>query len=88
MGCRQPWPKARLIRLVRRTDGTVAVDAAATVPGRGAYVCAREECLTRGLRRERLAHAFRRPCQLPPDLEPAARAVMTAGDGVMARPVE
>ena len=88
MGCRQPWPKARLIRLVRRADGTVTLDASAGNPGRGAYVCASDECVTRGLRRDRLAHAFRKPCHVPAELEPAVRMIMSAGDAVSARPVE
>ena len=40
-----------LIRLVRSPDGSVAVDAAGTAPGRGAYVCRDEECLGRARRR-------------------------------------
>ena len=88
MGCRQAEPKARLIRLVRRTDGTVMMDPASTAPGRGAYVCARDECVTRGVRRDRLAHAFRQPCHVPVELERTIRAVVTAGDVVTGRPVE
>ena len=77
-----------MIRLVRRTDGTVTLDAAARLPGRGAYVCASDECVTRGVRRDRLAHAFRKPCHVPVDLEPAVRAVARAGDVVSTRSVE
>jgi len=77
-----------LIRLVRGADGTVTLDAAARNPGRGAYVCASDECVTRGLRRDRLAHAFRQPCRIPAELEPAVRTVARAGDAGSARPVE
>lgn len=58
VGCRRVRPKAELIRLVRRPDGSVGPDAGA--PGRGAYVCRDEgECLARA--RKRLARALRAP---------------------------
>jgi len=44
-------PKAELVRLVRGSDGTAAVDRSGVAPGRGAYLCPSGECLARGLRR-------------------------------------
>lgn len=66
LGCRQRRPKAEMVRLVRRADGRVT--AAATASGRGAYVCADPECVERGLKAGRLAHAFRRPSEADPSV--------------------
>jgi predicted RNA-binding protein YlxR (DUF448 family) len=66
LGCRRRRPKAELLRLVRRPDGRVESDRAAE--GRGAYVCADAECLERALKPGRLAHAFRKPCEVRTDL--------------------
>jgi predicted RNA-binding protein YlxR (DUF448 family) len=76
------------VRLVRGGDGLVAVDAKGDAPGRGAYVCGRPECLTVGLRRERLAHAFRKPCRVPPDLGGVVEAVVRARDAMTRAPVK
>jgi uncharacterized protein len=67
LGCRQRRPKRELVRLVRRPDGLVAVDAAG--PGRGAYVCAEPACVERALKTGRLAHAFRAACRPGEGLE-------------------
>jgi predicted RNA-binding protein YlxR (DUF448 family) len=64
-------PRAALVRLVRGVDGTVTVDARGRMAGRGAWMCANESCIERGLARERLAHVFRKPCRVPPDLHAA-----------------
>lgn len=50
IACRRVRPKADLMRIVRRPDGTVAVDAAGREQGRGAYVC-RDEACAAGARR-------------------------------------
>jgi predicted RNA-binding protein YlxR (DUF448 family) len=62
------------VRLVRRGDGTVGVDADGTAPGRGAYVCAETACLERVLKGGRLGHAFRRPTQAGAGLDAMVRA--------------
>ena len=65
IGCRRARPKAELVRLVRAGDGRVAVDRDGCAAGRGAYVCASLECVTKALAKGRLEHAFRRPCTRP-----------------------
>jgi len=62
LGCRERRPKHGLVRLVRRADGVVTVGA--TLPGRGAYVCAQAGCVERVLKTGRLAHAFRAACRV------------------------
>ena len=76
LGCRQRRAKRALVRLVRRPDGLVVVDA--TGGGRGAYVCAEAECVERALKTGRLAHAFRAACRLGEEL---GRSVLAAGNG-------
>ena len=45
MGCRERKDKRDLIRVVRRTDGTVSLDFSGKMAGRGAYLCPKAECL-------------------------------------------
>jgi predicted RNA-binding protein YlxR (DUF448 family) len=54
---------------VRRADGVVAVDAGATLPGRGAYVCAEAGCVERALKTGKLTHALRAACRLGAELQ-------------------
>lgn len=44
VSCRRHGSKSSLVRLVA-ADGIVVVDPDAHKPGRGAYLCGREECL-------------------------------------------
>ena len=48
VACRTVGGKRGLIRLVRRPDGTVVVDETGRLPGRGAYLCRKEECWRQG----------------------------------------
>ena len=73
LGCRHVKPKRELARLVRDASGIVVLDAAGTVKGRGAYVCADTPCVERALQRARLTHAFRRPCEAGPSLAEEVR---------------
>jgi predicted RNA-binding protein YlxR (DUF448 family) len=77
-----------LVRLVRDADGVVVVDARGRMRGRGAWVCGDAACVMRGVRRERLAHAFRRPCRVTPGLEGAVLEAARARDAAAGAPVE
>jgi len=59
LGCRRARAKTVLVRLVRTAEGLVIADGVRTARGRGAYVCGEEPCVSRGLQRARLTHAFR-----------------------------
>jgi predicted RNA-binding protein YlxR (DUF448 family) len=59
VGCRETAPRGELLRLVRRADGGVRPDAAARLPGRGAWVHPRAACLEQAVRRGGLQRAFR-----------------------------
>jgi uncharacterized protein len=88
VGCRQTRPRVDLVRLGCGADGAVVVDARGTMPGRGAWVCGDAECVERGVRRDRLTRAFRKPCRVPPGLETAVLEAARAGDAVVRAPVE
>ena len=45
MGCRERKNKRDMIRVVRTTEGTAALDFSGKMNGRGAYVCPNMECL-------------------------------------------
>ena len=62
--CRRVRSKHELVRLVRRPDGRVVVDRAATMPGRGAYLCDGPECVAGLLKAGRLSQAFKKPCAM------------------------
>jgi uncharacterized protein len=79
LGCRTARPKGALVRLVRREDGRVVVDASG--PGRGAYVCAERGCVERALKTGRLSHAFRAPCRVDEGLERTVLAGAPAAAG-------
>ena len=66
--CGQKLPKRQLVRIVRISGGTVEVDPTGKKAGRGAYLCAREDCWTKGLRKNRLDRSLRSPL-LEPDRE-------------------
>ena len=51
VACRTVGGKRGLIRLVRRPDGSVAVDETGRLPGRGAYLCRKPECWQAGAAR-------------------------------------
>lgn len=54
--CREVHLKRSMTRLVRRADGSVAVDPSGKAPGRGTYLCDQAACrdpqrLARGIQR-------------------------------------
>lgn len=58
LGCRQRAPRASLVRVVAR-DGMAAVDAAARLPGRGAWVHPDSGCVENAIRRRAFGRALR-----------------------------
>lgn len=67
LGCGQKGLKGDLVRIVM-VDGALMVDVEGRLPGRGAYVCPREECVKQLLKRKgRLSYSLR--ASLSPDAE-------------------
>ena len=57
-GCREHKPKNELIRVVRSPEGEVSVDLTGRKPGRGAYICRKEECLRKAQKSKQLERVF------------------------------
>ena len=58
MGCRERKEKRQLIRVVRKTDGSVCVDFSGKVSGRGAYICPDKACLNQALKSKSLERSL------------------------------
>ncbi|MBI5160576.1 MAG: YlxR family protein [Micrococcales bacterium] len=58
LGCRQRAPRSSLARYVAR-DGRVVADAAARLPGRGAWVHLQRDCIEKALVRKAFGRALR-----------------------------
>ena len=59
LACRCVKAKRELLRLVRLSDGSVAVDTGGKKAGRGAYLCRAEACWETGLKGGRLEHSLK-----------------------------
>ena len=59
IACRQTGAKRTLVRVVRATDGSVAIDETGKRSGRGAYLCQSSECWQAGLQRGLLQRALK-----------------------------
>ena len=58
VGCRTMRDKKELIRVVHSAAGAVSLDFSGRLPGRGAYLCANEECLKKARKAKALERAF------------------------------
>ncbi len=79
MGCRERKAKRALIRVVRRTDGTVGLDFSGKVNGRGAYLCPNPECLKKAQRSRALERSLETP--IPQEVYDRLAREMEAGNG-------
>ena len=58
IGCGQTKPKNDLLRIVKDKENNVFVDLTGKKNGRGAYICASEDCLNKAIKNKRLAKMF------------------------------
>ena len=58
VACRQEAGKAGLIRVVRRPDGTAALDPTGRAPGRGAYLHRETGCIDVARKRRKLERSL------------------------------
>ena len=58
LGCREMFPKKELIRAVRSPEGEISLDFKGKLPGRGAYVCRKKECLEKAKKSRAFERAF------------------------------
>lgn len=59
VGCREESPKRALVRIVRSPEGAVVLDERGKLPGRGAYLCVRRECLEKARKSGAIARALK-----------------------------
>lgn len=69
--CRAQKDKSALVRLVRKSDGTVSVDMTGKEPGRGAYVCAEGSCKADLVKKRVLNKVFKQ--QVPQEVYESLR---------------
>ncbi len=62
VACGRNDAKGGLVRFVRDKEGVVCCDKSGRASGRGAYLCANEECFSAAEKRGRLGQALK--CQL------------------------
>lgn len=59
VGCREVQGKRQMVRIVRRADEQVLIDATGKAPGRGAYLHVSQACWQAALSQNRLTHALK-----------------------------
>ena len=77
VGCREVQGKRQLVRVVRRADEQVVIDATGKMPGRGAYVHRSQTCWQAALSQNRLTQALK-VAHLNEENRLALRAYMAA----------
>ena len=58
VGCREMKEKRELLRIVKNPEGAISFDRVGKAPGRGAYICKDEACLTRAVKQKQLERAL------------------------------
>lgn len=64
VGCRHKAYRNELLRVVVNSDGYVQPDPRAIMPGRGAWVHPRSQCVAQAVKTSQFARAFRRPVRV------------------------
>lgn len=66
VGCGRQKHKSELVRVVKRSDGSIFLDETRKAFGRGAYVCRNVDCLQAAKKKRRLERSFKG--KIPPEL--------------------
>lgn len=77
LGCKEPYPKKELARIVRSPEGEISYDPVGKKPGRGAYICRKPECFDAAVKTKQFAKAFKE--QVPAEKLAEARAQLFGG---------
>ncbi|MGI6106790.1 MAG: RNase P modulator RnpM [Lachnospiraceae bacterium] len=75
VGCGQVREKKDMIRVVRRPDGSAAIDTTGKMNGRGAYLCRNPECLKKAVRKKSLARSLQ--IEIPEELAERLKGEIT-----------
>ena len=65
-GCGGTFPKKELVRVVRSPEGDVSLDFTGKKSGRGAYVCAKLDCLKKARKAGRISKSLE--CAVTPEV--------------------
>ena len=74
MGCNEKKEKKELIRIVKNKENQILVDKIGKEPGRGAYICNKEECLDKLIKTKKLARCFE--MEIPAEIYENIRGVI------------
>lgn len=61
VGCKTMYPKKELIRVVKSEEGELLLDTTGKRNGRGAYICAKQECFQKAIKQKALQRALEHP---------------------------
>jgi len=78
ISCRESSEKRTLTRIVKTTGGEVRIDPAGKLPGRGAYLCARKDCLALAIKQKKLGRALR--CEIPESVIAELQTILVKDD--------
>lgn len=59
VACRSSDEKSGFIRIVKTSDGEIAIDPTGKKPGRGAYLCRKSSCIAAAAKKRMLDRALR-----------------------------
>ena len=58
VGCKNMFPKRELLRIVKTESNGLQLDTTGKLNGRGAYICAKQECLQKAVKQKQLQRAL------------------------------
>ena len=58
VGCKQMFAKKDLVRVVKNKEGRIMIDTIGKMNGRGAYICAKKDCLDKSIKTRQLERTF------------------------------
>ena len=58
VGCREMKEKRSLLRIDKSPENVISFDRVGKAPGRGAYVCKSQDCLTKAVKQKQLERAL------------------------------
>ena len=79
IGCGEQFPKREMIRVVKPKEGEVSLDMTGRLPGRGAYLCKKVECLRLAQKNRRLERSF--SCRIEPEVYEVMADALAEADG-------
>lgn len=59
VACRKHGEKSDFVRVVRTKDGVICIDTTTKAEGRGAYICASEECIDLAEKKNAFSRAYK-----------------------------